>query len=178
MSKSFPQYAKTDHPEVLQALAETDRRRKDFNNRVTEFLEKIVGNGKHPIWMNGSPHMGLTLIGLQPVDLDIESLPGRWTKPGRSGIRPYKNNPLSQEFDQLSYKSASIPGRGNMQLGEGYMGTGTVFEHNGTVYSRLGFKPDHTVEHDSQHDYGWQEIMPSEFHTALEAENERRKQAV
>jgi|SRR5690625_24275 len=177
MSKSFPQYAKTDHPEVLQALAENISLEREFGKQVDALAERLTGNSEAG-FINGSLLRGYAMVGIDADYADV--LPGKWKKPQQGVVEPYKNNPIYDEMQAISYRPVSVPGRGNVLFGFNgagrVMGTGLVFEYEGYVYSGLTF----TIEAGRTGDfeqYGWVEIMPSEFHLALEAENKRREEA-
>lgn len=172
---TFPLQAKTNHPAVIASIEETLRRETEFRNKAREVSERYTGD---PLkgWLNGRTYEGQRLSQIQVTEEQYKNLPGRWKQRDHLGrTAPYKNNPVCKEF-HVGFKADRIPGRGNILWGSGYMGTGTVFLHDGYVYSLLGFKPQISEKEYSEiAEYGWTEIMASELHLALEAYNASRK---
>jgi hypothetical protein len=167
---TFPQYAKTNHPKVLEAVRETLRRDREFGERVQSMAAALTGD-QDAGYVNGDLFDKKVMVGIATKYKD--QLPGRWKKPDGGCVKPYKNNPISEEISSIRYKAVRIPGRDNLVFGVGYLGTGTVFEYEGWVYSGYGFQTEHSPE--DQDEFGWVEIMPSEFYKAVEDENERRR---
>lgn len=169
---TFPMYAKTDNPHVCEAVRETERRREEFLAKARDMSIRLTGEPGNGFF-NGWDFDKLHLVGFRSgTVLDGN---GRWTQPKSGVTRPYSNNPLRAEMSAIHYRAAELPGRGNVMWGGGRMGTGTIFEHGGHVYSGLSFTPDLTpVKAEQMVEFGWVEIMPSEFHKAMEDENARR----
>ena len=172
---AFPQYAKTDHPEVLHALMENESLDEEFGKHVHALAERLTGDPNAGI-VNGEVLRGNQMVGI--AEEYVDKLPGKWKKPRNGFVEPYKNNPIYDEIQAISYRPVPLPGRGNLLFGFNgsgrVMGTGLVFEYDGYVYSGVAFNIEagQTAKHE---EYGWQEILPSEFHLAVEAENERRR---
>ncbi|GAA0187969.1 hypothetical protein [Glutamicibacter creatinolyticus] len=173
---TFPQQAKTNHPDVIAAIEETLRREAEFRVKARAISEKYTGD---PLkgWLNGRTFEGQHLSQIQVTEEQYKNLPGRWKQRDHMGrTAPYKNNPVCEEF-HVGFRAENIPGRGNILWGSGYMGTGTVFLHHGYVYSHLGFKPQIGEKaHSEIAEYGWTEILASELHLALEAYNANLKE--
>lgn len=172
---TFPQAAKTNHPDVIASINETLRREAEMRDAARAISEKYTGD-KLKGWLSGRTFDGLRLSQIQVTDEQFASLPGRWKKRDHMGrTSPYANNPEVETFN-VGYKPEHIPGRGNILWGGGYMGTGTIFIHDGWAYSYLGFAPDISEKEFAEIEkYGWTEIVGSELHKALEDYNEARK---
>jgi len=165
----FPQYAKTNHPDVIQALMVTDQRRSAFLERVRLVSEKYT-TGAHNGYINGWHHDQMWMVGVKHSALK-DDVPGNWKKPTKGVTRPYSKNPADKDF-RLSYKAEKIPGRGNVLRGMGRMGPGALFLLDGYVYSYLNFIPLRAEEEAGDYKaYGWEEILPSEAQKALDAYN-------
>lgn len=169
MPQPFPNYAKSSHPAVLASV-------RTIHEQYTGFLEKAravstkytgsAGNG----YLSGSPLDRMVITGIAASSVEASTLPGRWKKPDGDKIVPYASNPAHEDFD-LNYKAENIPGRGNLIWGHGRLGTGNVFEHEGAIYSHIGFTTHDLNERDAQamNEFGWAEILGSEYHHAKEA---------
>lgn len=172
----FPAFAKSNHPDVLEAIRETERRAKDFHERMGDVAEKIVGE-RNGIYLNGWMFDGQSFTGFSHAAVKNANAPGQWTQPRNGITRPYKSNPIWDELKGLSFKAADIPGRTNLMWGAGRMGTGTIFEHDGFIYSGINFTLHDMNEKQAAEaeEFGWTEIMASEFHKAMETVNAERE---
>lgn len=172
---SFPQMAKTNHPEVIASVKETERREEEFREKARDISERFTGD-RMKGWLSGRTFEGMHLSTIQVTDEQYAQLPGQWKKRDHMGrTAPYSNNKKVEGF-HVGFKADHIPGRGNFHMGAGYMGTGTVFMHEGYVYSHFGFLPSISEKaHSEIAEFGWEEIKASEFHKALEDFNEARK---
>lgn len=175
MSTTFPDYAKTTNPEVIEAIRETLRRREDFFKRMRSLSEKLTSHSDKAMF-GGWPLVKQYMTGISD-DVNTATLPGRWKQPDRGVLRPFKNNPILAEIEGVNYGAVDIPGRENLALGFGRMGTGTVFEHAGAVYSHWGFEREPMSEKNAAEaeEYGWTEILASEYHAARESELAQRQ---
>lgn len=169
----FPQFAKTCHPEVLEAVRVSERRWDEFLEKMRDVSEKYTGERHNGYFFGdrcGSAHM----TGVRASQL-IQSAPGQWKKPIRGVTEPYSNNPARADFN-IRYRAEPIPGRGNFHMSSGYMGSGMFFIHEGYAYSHYGFFIERGEAHRGEAEaYGWEEIMPSELHKALDDYNSNRK---
>lgn len=175
MLNPFPKYAKTNHPEVLAAMEQTRQRAADFMAAARDLAEEITGD-PHAARVSGYPLSAMSMVGFDADAIERVRPHGKWGRRDRGIIRPYKVNPIHQKMGSVFYEAAEIPGRGNMLVGQGRMGTGEVFEHEGYVYSRLDFTPVRAAL-DFQK-YGWVEIGFDEISHALRAKESAAQQPV
>lgn len=172
---AFPQYAKSEHPDVIAAIRETARLAKEFYHKLDDLSEEITG-GRGNGYLRGNMFDQQFCSGFDAKAVKEASAPGQWTKPEGGVTRPYKSNPLWQKMKDLGFTAPDIPGRENLMWGVGYMGTGIIFELEGWAYSGISFQLHPMSEKlaAAAEEFGWTEIMPSEFHKAMETENARR----
>ncbi|HEY4534802.1 MAG TPA: hypothetical protein VIG71_02320 [Enteractinococcus sp.] len=170
----FPQYAKTTHDEVLHAIQENNATYDEFVKHVRGFAEEFTGDVDCAV-AYGWKLRCVRLEGLRTSKFVNDST---WTKPDRGGVtRPKKSNPLYERFSCLRHVAPTIPGRNdgrnqdNLIMGSGYWGVGALFILNGVAYSGFGFMPTSEVKDATE--FGWQEIMPSEYEDAVEAYKEQ-----
>lgn len=168
----FPQYAKSTHPDVLQAIQTSNNTYDEFLKRARALCGELTGNPRAGM-LNGWRGDRVQLSGLNADEVDPTTLPGQWKKPKGRTIAPYKNNPISERFAALKWQHEQVPGRPGLFLGNGYMGPGTLFIYDGAAYSSIGFAP--FSESTDPADGAWEEIKASEFYAAVEAHNERAK---
>jgi hypothetical protein len=175
MSTPFPAFAKSNHPDVLESIHETHRRAKEFHQKMGDAAENIVGE-RNGIFYRGFMFDGQSFSGFSYQAVKAADVPGQWKKPEGGVTRPYKNNPIWDELKGLTFEAAKIPGRTNLMWGIGRMGTGTLFDHDGYVYSGINFPLDTMSEREAAEaeEFGWTEIMASEFHKAMETVNALR----
>jgi len=169
MTTRFPQFAKTNDPRVLEVIQRNDDGFHEFSLRCSAVAEKYTGN---PIGgrFNGSRLRGAAFLGLSAEHVsDVSALPGQWKKPENGAIMPYKSNPLIEEFD-IEFTAERTPGRGNILWGDGHVGTGQLFVHDGVAYSFFTFKTEALDDEEAAEmaEYGWTEILPSAYHLAYE----------
>lgn len=170
MNKPFPTYAKTSDPAVAEALRKTYADYNEFLEKCRDVSEKYTGQ-RGASYLNGHPLSGVYFAGISAKNVeDLSALPGRWKQPKGDAILPFKNNPAMADFD-IEHRATTIPGRKNLVVGIGMMGTGAMFEHEGSTYSHFSFAmepmSDRWAAESKKH--GWQEIPASEFYTAAEA---------
>lgn len=178
------QYAKTTHPEVLAAVRKNAEKFDAFMEKLAPISEKYTGDPNRIYW-GGSATNGSYIGGIKPTD---KPLPGQWRKPDRQGLRmPYKSNPVYSDFC-IGTSPVPIPGRPSIIFGKqdnegtAWMSHGAVFEHDGAVYSGVGFAPDpsrNTINGVSSDmdDFGWAEVPASEFNAAMDAVNSQKEPA-
>lgn len=170
----FPANAMTTHPDVLEAVRETLRRKAEFLEKARAVSQKYLGDPQGG-YFNGRDFATIHFTGLSHRLAQARgvTLPGQWKKPVQDVIAPYKNNPAVEDFN-LSYRAAPIPGRGNNVWGISHMGTGLIFEHDGAVYSHFAFErhPMDDQQVKEMEKYGWEEILGSTLSLAIEAANE------
>lgn len=170
---AFPQYAKTNHPAVIEAIRETHRRDKEFIASARELSEKLTGEPDQAVFV-GDFWVGQQMVGIHRNYADmLNEHWGRWKKPKGIVVEPYKNNPIYDEVQNVAFEAADIPGRENLIWGRGRVGTGVLWESDGWVYSGIGFSPER--DYPGQEEYGWQEILTSEFYLEMEKENTYRE---
>ena len=170
---TFPQYAKTTHPDVIAAIEKIDQQYAEFIEKCRDLSREFVG---HPdaTRIHGWKLDGYNVTGLDASEVRKASIGGDWIKPTPQGYtRPKKSDPQYERF-QIGYQAEPIPGRHrggcNVIWGDGYFGVGACFVHNGAVYSGFRFQPTELIE-DSE-EFGWTEIKASEYHAAVEAVQE------
>lgn len=177
---TIPQYAKTTNPEVLAAVQANKDGFWEFHQRACDFaIAQGVEKGSYfPSSFAGSHH-------IRAIGGDTKPTTGQWKKGyGGYGWLPFKNNPLTQELEKISFKEADVPGLPSLVRGpeRGWshtIATPQPFILDGAVYVGFSFAPqdeDGTkqVEHEP---YGWVEILASEYAKAVETYNARAKAA-
>lgn len=172
----FPDYAKSDHKEVFKAFRAVKKQRVDFLTKAQEVSLKYTGR-KTNAYVNGSEFGGMSFAGISAFSVNVDDLPGRWKTPAGNILTPFKNNPISEEFN-FGYKAVNVPGRGNLIWGQGRMGTGVLFEHDGFIYSHIGFETRDLNPRDEEamNEFGWTEILASEYRSAREAVIAKREE--
>lgn len=169
-SNPFPAYAKTADPDVAEALRKTFADYNEFLEKCRDVSEKYTGH-RGASYLNGHPLSGVYFTGISAKNIeDPAGLPGRWKKPDGDILAPYKNNPAATDFD-IEHRATPIPGRQNLVVGIGMMGTGALFEHEGFTYSHFSFAMEPMSDRWAAEakTYGWHEIPASEFYIAAEA---------
>lgn len=167
----FPQYAKSTAPEVIEACEAMLESYRRFTDYAIEVSKELTGEENRSVY-NGSQVRGAQVVGLV-VDSkdDYDQLPGQWRKWEGPGFQyPFKNNPIMKGWRENQHKRPSIPERPSIASGNGWMGHGAVFVHEGVAYSGFDFQPDHGGETNF-----WEEIKASEWHAAKEAYEESQK---
>lgn len=169
----FPESAKTSHPEVLEAIRESERRWEAFLEKMRDVSEKYTGE-RHHGYFSGDRFDRAGMTGVRASELNADA-PGQWKKPNRGVTEPYSKNPARADFN-VGYRAVPIPGRGNFHMSHGYMGSGVFFIHDGYAYSHYGFPVERGEAHRGEAEaYGWEEILASELHKALEDYNASRE---
>lgn len=170
MTIRFPQFAQTSDPRVLATIQRNIDGFHEFNLKGSAVAKKYTGS---PIAgrFNGSLLRGAVFTGLSTEHVpDTTGLPGQWKKPENGAIMPYKSNPVIEEFN-IEFKAEHTPGRGNILWGDGHVGTGQLFVHDGVAYSYFTFKTEPLDKQEAAEmvEHGWTEILPSAYHLAYEA---------
>lgn len=167
----FPQYAVNTSQKAHDDFDALESSWEAFHEAVRELSQRITGDPHKGVIRGGRVH-GAVMVGL-PRQYDGE-LPGKWKKPDGMVREPYRSNPISREFDAVRHDPPQIAGRPSFHMGEGRMGPGVIFRHNGAIYSGFGFQT--TAERiEDPADNGWQEIKASEFHRAREEYTEAKE---
>ncbi|MBG6083265.1 hypothetical protein [Zhihengliuella flava] len=169
-NQPFPAYAKSAHPDVVEAVEETYHRHKTFLDKARQLCEELVSDPSAGYY-HGWYFADCRMTGISTQAAEGHALPGQWKKPTRGVLKPFKNNPIAERMAAIQYKAKEIPGRGNVFMGDGYMGTGQIFLHNEVVYSHINFGLDPMTDKEqaSAAEFGWTEILASEWHSAREA---------
>lgn len=175
---TFPQYAETHDPAVIAAIEQNRLGVLEFHDRACKFAQAqgVEAGTYYP-----SSFAGLHCI--RAIGGDAKPTTGRWKAGyGGYGWLPYKNNPLTAEFEGLKFSEADVPGLpvlvdGPYQRSGGHVvATPRPFVHAGAAYVGFSFMPIDTGSPSPKpEDGGWVEIKASEYFTAAEAEDARRK---
>lgn len=174
---SIPQYAKTQRPEVLEAIEANMQRAIDFHEKACAFAIKHgVEDGDY--YRDAfAGHVGIGAVGGKE-----KPTTGQWTKHRRGGWRPYANSPVAEEMGALSFRKKQVPGVPSLVYSamnrsmQQRASSPSPFVVDGVAYVGFGFVPaDDQPEMRHAGDGGWEEIKASEFHKALETYNEARK---
>lgn len=159
------QYAKSDDPEVIEAILERARAKERFIEKAKEYAESMGLTVEDLVtwrWPDGS------------VKVDgLKVLPkgrGQWTQ--KYPHRPFRNNlPEKERMENTYVGTREVPGipglieSHNSSLGKTYWLTPTLFVHDGTAWLLLSRKPDDGIGEQ------WTEALGSEAHAAMEAYN-------
>lgn len=168
MTETFPQYAKTSHPDVIEAIIKAQEDFDQFLLRGRELSRFLTGDENRAMY-RGNFLVGAHMAGLKVTEKQYKALPGQWKKWRREGItvEPYKNNPIMERLRGSDHPEQTIPGRRTMEWGVGFMGPGALFVHEGVAYSWFRFELSDQAPKDMK-EYGWEEIKGSEFLKAKE----------
>lgn len=174
MTHTFPQFAKTTDPKVLDGIRRNLDQAKDFHRRACEFSEaQGVDKGTYyPNEFAGNHRVGALGGRTKPET-------GRWTAHPRGGWRPFKNNPLYAEMEAIQYNDEALPGlpetvHGDAGDGRSYIATPHPFIVDDAAYVGFSFPPDAGWNQMPDPALGgWEEIRASEFHKARETYNDR-----
>lgn len=160
----LPQFALSTDPEIVEAIAHNDAERVRFHAFARELSQHYLGRDDAAVGIAGPGRPFLT--GLQVSAEEFERLPGKWVKVNKGITRPYFSNDESARF---SFRSdiRDVPGRRAILCGEGYLGSGDMFVHDGIAYSGVAFVPSTEVPGARR----WRETTSSRIHEALEARN-------
>ena len=166
---TFPQYAKTNHPDVIAAVEKINQQYSDFIDKCREVSALYLNDPDHAR-IHGWKLDRFYLTGLDGRAVRKAGIEG-WTKTNHHGYsRPKKSDPAYKNFN-IGYHADSIPGRsrGNSNIigGDGWIGVGACFIHDGAVYSGFNNRPTDPVENVQK--YGWTEILASEYDAAENA---------
>lgn len=164
-------YMRSNHPEVLAAW---DAAVKEADEMIARAREWALGvSGQEVVMYRGHIIDGLRVGGLPAQKVDATTLSGKWKKPDRGCLVPYKNNPAHDALKGLNTKGADIPGRPSVVIGGGMWGVGSVFKWDGYLYSKVSVRDDMAEDRWGEDQqimaaYGWEEIRGSQYLTALE----------
>lgn len=161
-----PQYMKTTDPAVLEAMQAAVESEREFFRYVNAVSMTLTG-AEENVYHAGGTWRGRGIVGVRTQFVD--QLPGKWKKPHGALVEPFKNNPIREEWEAKRHPYMPIPGRRQVEWGDGYMGPGTLFEQDGVAYSGYGFLPRDPAPEGNE---VWEEILASEFMAAMEAYND------
>lgn len=172
---AFPQYAKSTHPEVIATVEANAAGWREHHAQACAFAERFgADRGAYfPGGWGARSSVAAINAPAKPTD-------GDWKRgPSGYGWAPFKRNPLRQEFDALTFTRQPVPGLPEMlrgpDLGNGrhMIVTPTPFIREGVAYVGFSIVPaGHEYGPPVTHaDGGWEEILGSEYHSALEQES-------
>lgn len=167
---TFPQYSKTDNPEVLAVLERNRLGRRDVLQRACEFSKLHGDTAKGSVFTSDWGDFVVT-----GIVSEEEPKSGRWKRLPRTngGWTPYKNNPLHEELETFRFRQEQVPGipgwieSASRADGSNYVGNPRPFVLDGVAYIGLSFLPVTPALDGSP----WEEIKASELHAAMEAYN-------
>ena len=166
----FPQYAKTDAPDVIETVEGNKQGQQEVRERALAFARKYGGEDA------GFRYSNFLDYRVTAIDCDDRPTAGQWKSGARGyGYAPYKNNPICAEFEDLVHRAKDVRGipdllhSGEDSSGAQLVGSPTVFVIDGVAYSGTSMTPVDAMPDGSP----WEEIKASEFHTAREAYNAR-----
>lgn len=160
----LPQFALSTDPEIVEAIAHNDAERVRFHAFAKQLSQHYLGRDDAAVGHSGpgKPHV----TGLRVSAEEFERLPGKWTKRDKGVTRPYRDNDESARFSFAS-DIREVPGRPDLLWGQGYLGRGDMFVHDGIAYSGVAFMPDRELPGARR----WRETTSSRVHEAIEARN-------
>lgn len=171
-SPALHQYAKSVDP---QTLAVIDRNQTGTQRFLEEGHAFASEHGNEDGNLYSSSFAGRHRI----MSIASASKPtsGQWKKGPRGyGWVPYKNNPLHQVLDSITFDAESVPGLPGLVCGPSspnggrIVGTPRPFIVDGVAYYGFTFTPTEQDTFESiPEGGGWEEIKASEFHAAAEA---------
>lgn len=166
----IPQYSKTNNATVIQAVLINKETREEFRRQAMDFATHHVNGGEPGFRYAGTEGEYLKMTG---ISSQKEPEQGRWTKTESGAWRPFKNNSLYETMRRIGTPLAAIPGLPELVTHYGSEGRQwwlgpRIFMHEDHVY--LGFSMLPNDEDANLKDgWGWEEILPSAYHTAFEA---------
>lgn len=166
-------YMRSNHPDVLAAWEELEARWQAFCKASSAWAEKYSGQGSFMV--DHGPLRSTACVGVPDSGVDRSALPGRWKKPDRGLVAPYANSEAAREAPE--YEPPTIPGRPPLFWGGLRLGNGTLFKHDGYLYSHVNIRDemgDDTLDAEVMDAYGWEELRGSEYHAAREAREDAR----
>jgi hypothetical protein len=172
---TFPQYAKTNMTDVIEAIERNKQGRRDFHDRAVAFS---MAQGAQDGAFYPSSFAGGHAI--SAIGGDTKPTTGRWKEGYRGGWLPFKNNPLMAELESIKFSEEPVPGLPTLaygpytERGSQHVSTPQPFIHEGAVYVGFNWQPVEVERRRSganPEDGGWEEIKASEYHAAREAYN-------
>lgn len=132
--RPFPNYARTNSPEVLQLWEAHQEELQKFCQHVLAVLKIMTGNPNlTTFWGTGSYSAEYQVTGVQSADV-ADSHRAWWKKPKRGVTAPYKKHSLYPQFAELRYKAPSFGAAPTYLFGGELMGRPVFFEHDGYLY--------------------------------------------
>lgn len=132
--KPFPNYARTNSPEVLELWQAHEEERQKFCKHVMAVLRVMTGNPNlKTFWGTGSYATTYTVTGVSNTEI-AESHRAWWKKPKRGITAPYKNHALYPRFAELRYKAPRFGDAPTYLMGDTLMGRPAFFKHDGYLY--------------------------------------------
>lgn len=169
---AFPQYAKSTDAAVIETIERNVQGLSDFHDKACAFAEAHgapLGGYYRSSFAGG--HRIQAISGEKPTT-------GRWKRgsAGRGWV-PFKNDPLYAQFEAISFDEERIAGLPMLVNGP-YLPNGShlvatprPFLHDGAAFVGFNFTPVEgglsTAAEPA--DGGWEEILASEYHLAVEA---------
>ena len=166
-------YMRSNHADVLAAWEELEARWRAFCEAGSAWAKKYTGQGS--FMSDHGPLRDTACLGVPANRVDRSALPGKWKKPDRGLVAPYANSDAAREAPK--YEPPTIPGRPELFWGGLRMGTGTLFKHDGYLYSYVTIRDeagDDTLDAEVMDAYGWEELRGSEYQAAREALEDER----
>lgn len=130
----FPNYARTNDPDVMSLWYAHLEESKKFEKHVSKVLGLMTGNpGISSMNCVGSRDTEFSVRGVRFADV-AESHRELWKKPKNGITKPYKKHPLYPRFAELCYVAPQFGDASTYILGSGLMGRPVFFEHDGYLY--------------------------------------------
>ena len=148
------QYAKSTHPDVLDAMRRREEALRAWKERALAWAAQYDAEDARVF--NGWGRRSV-------IGLAARHAPEGWTKPDRRGVsRPKKRTPEYAEMVALAYEEPRIPGLAELHVRRDPFGLshGVRFVVDGAVYFGLPWVPDQSLGEQ------WVEVLPSEFERA------------
>lgn len=164
----LPQFALSTDPEIVATIAHNDAERMRFHAFAKELSQHYLGRNDAAVGHSGPGKPYVT--GLRVSAEEFERLPGKWTKRDKGVTRPYVSNDESARFS-FDSDIREVPGRPELLWGQGYLGHGDMFVHDGIAYSGVSFVPHYKTPGARR----WRETTSSRVHEAIEARNKERQ---
>lgn len=133
-AQPFPNYARTNSPEVLELWDKHQEELPKFTEYVLTVLRLMTGNPDlADFWGNGSGDTHLWVAGVSPEDI-AESHRGHWKKPVHGVSKPYKKHHLYEKFKELQYRAPNFGDAPGYIFGDGLFGRPAFFKHGDHLY--------------------------------------------
>lgn len=157
------QYFRSADEGVLESLQNYNTAIADAQASANEFRLKVT-TADTPMY-GGTQHGEFLIVGLE-----FKTPPAKWKK-ARQGYVPFKNNPLSAEFEALSVRLPKILGLPMAVFQLPYLLTPAMFIRGGCMYANYG--QPLLEDADGRPNDLWEPIKASQWHLALEQSKEQ-----